>query len=120
MAFRQSPNLVASGAIGIITGVAIAGGLLFALSMPATAETPAKTEPANIQFVANQQQRAPGRATNTVEQIPDLDLRTFGNSTARAFALREIQNARPTHAPIESGEVVALNDADTVADRPQS
>ena len=38
MGFRKQPNLVASGAAGVFAGLILAGGLLFALSLPAQAE----------------------------------------------------------------------------------
>lgn len=37
MGFRKQPNLMASGAAGVFTGLILAGGLLFALSLPAQA-----------------------------------------------------------------------------------
>lgn len=40
MGFRKSPNIVASGAMGMATGVAIAGGLLLVLSLPTHASVP--------------------------------------------------------------------------------
>ncbi len=38
MGFRKQPNLMASGAAGVFAGLILAGGLLFALSLPAQAE----------------------------------------------------------------------------------
>lgn len=40
MGFRKSPNLMASGAMGILTGLVLAGGFVFALSLPAQAAAP--------------------------------------------------------------------------------
>lgn len=50
MGFRKSPNIVASGAMGMATGVAIAGGLLLVLSFPAQASAPTK-ETAHIETI---------------------------------------------------------------------
>ncbi len=38
MGFRKQPNLMASGAAGVFAGLILAGGLLFALSLPAQAK----------------------------------------------------------------------------------
>lgn len=49
MRSRKSTDLVASGALGIVTGVAVVGGLLVALSLPARAAEPAHAAPIVVQ-----------------------------------------------------------------------
>lgn len=119
MAFRQSPNLVASGAMGIVTGLAIVGGLVFALSLSAEADgavtTPRETQSSAISESVSTVQTAPIATSET-----PLELRTYGNSTARMIALSAALKDPDAVGLREGGEVVALNDAKPATDQPQS
>ncbi len=115
MAFRQQPNLVASGAMGILAGIAIAGGLVFALSLSAAAEqTPAAFEQSTAETAARAKPSPRLVAANI--QADDMKLRTYGNSTARARAL-QINEVKAQ--PDERGGIVALGEPSPASPQPQ-
>ncbi len=122
MAFKQSPNLVASGAMGIVTGLAIAGGLLFALSLPAMAEggrgaeSPAPSaQQASTRSHANQDLQRAMRSRADAEA-----LRTFGNSTARSQGLNAPAASPQRLVNYQGGELVALSHPTLAMSGPRS
>jgi len=119
MAFRQSPNLVASGAMGIVTGLAIVGGLVFALSLSAEADGAVKPQRETLTSAITES-ASPAQISSVSGSETPLELRTHGNSTARMVALSAAINDPDALALPEGGEVVALNDVEAATDQPQS
>ncbi len=122
MAYKQSPNLVASGAMGIVTGLAIAGGLLFALSLPAMAEGRSEAQPvapsAQLADAALPVTAVLQRTTMTEQDVDTL--RTFGNSTARSRALAARPASSQRLANHQRGELVALSHSTSMLSGPRS
>lgn len=123
MAFKQSPNIVVAGAMGVATGVAIVGGLVLALSLPATAEqeTFARSTASGGYEILVDASKHSVASGNVIHQTSDLELRrTYGNSTARNFALSRDEAVSTNAADQTHGEIVASNDVDPASEHPRS
>lgn len=118
MAFRQSPNIVASGAIGIVTGLAIAGGLVFALSLSAEADGAVRAQQETQTGATIESAWTMHVDPFTGSESPP-EFRTYGNSTARMIALNTVINDADAPTLREGGEVVASNDVEPAMDQPQ-